>query len=131
MKGLKKKDLNKYSKSFMSGAMVPVIGVALIAPIMYALSVQALILTYLAVLPFVWGVWNVIYETSKKSYNIGYQGALLGFILSMFDISVFGIAQLCNLTNGLQLLLVFFGPLIYYFVWYYWVEWFNKLVGLR
>jgi hypothetical protein len=131
MKGLKKKDLNKYSKSFMSGAIVPVIGVALIVPIMYVFSVQALILTYLAALPFVWGVWNVIYETSKKPYNIGYQGALLGFILSLFDISVFGIAQLCNLTNGLELLLVFFDPLIYYFVWYYGVEWFNKLVGLR
>lgn len=131
MKAIKKKDLRKYSKSFMSGATLPAIGVALIAPLLHMVSAQTVTIAYLAALPFVWGLWNIIYEASKRPYNVGYHGALLGFILSIFEISTFEIAQLFGLSSGLGLILLFFEPLVYYFVWYYGVEWFNKLVGLR
>lgn len=130
----------KYLKAFIAGLALPA---ALLPVVIFVISllgkINILEIVPIYVIPWIWGVWNVLYFTigekcpiKKPNLRLWITGATLGFLLAL--VVVFGFkapALLFGLTGYCQYLPLIAIPLVYSILWRFIVKHLNSLVGLK
>ena len=125
-----------YLRAYMAGVLLPS---------WLLLLVLAVFLTYLskhglrtgivfpmAVVPNLWGVWNVLYNVPaiRRRVSIGVFGALLPLVIGPLGVLlVFGLGLDVYTWRDVALMLPI-AMALYYLAWKYVVEFFNRVVGL-
>jgi hypothetical protein len=130
-----------YLRAYMAGITIPTV-LLLVAMTAFTFAryiyhvpvpIERVIVFPMAVVPNLWGVWNVLWFVLRRRVSIGLFGAILPVILGplaygvtrivRFDIppSVFPIAAPIFLLVGMT---------IYYLAWKYLVAALNRIVGL-
>ncbi|MBI1749471.1 MAG: hypothetical protein HYR59_02290, partial [Acidobacteria bacterium] len=95
--------------------------------------IERVVVFPLALLPILWGAWNVLYFLLGQRLRLpfGFHGSLffvvfgpLGFFLARF------VLDLSFLPPGFLGVVIPSGLLVYYLIWKYLVSYFNRLLGL-
>ena len=140
-----------YLRAYMAGISVPtpLLLVALtlfsIARFVYnvPIPVERAIIFPMAIIPNLFGVWNVLRTASRSRLPLGIHGAILPFILAPagfflgsgmgflkttgYGFIYFGVVQ----VHYVHLAVVFPAVLIvYYLVWKYLIGFFNRVAGI-
>ncbi len=119
-----------YLRAYMAGIAVPtpLLLVALtlfsIARFVYnvPIPVERVIIFPMAIVPNLFGVWNVLRVASGSRLPLGIHGAILHQGFSYFDLVQ---------VHYMHVLLVFPAVLIvYYLVWKYLIGFFNRVAGI-
>jgi hypothetical protein len=140
-----------YLRAYMAGISVPtpLLLVALslfsIARFVYKVPVpvERVIIFPMAIVPNLFGVWNVLHVASRSRLPLGIHGAILPFILApagfflarslgflkvtSYGFNYFGVVEI----HYVHVALVFPAVLIvYYLVWKYLIGFFNQVAGI-
>jgi len=131
-----------YLRAYMAGIVVPtlllLVGMTVFTVARYVydvpLQIERLIVFPLAVVPNLWGLWNIIYVAllARRHVPIGLFGAVLPFLLAPGG---FFIAHLVGvpIPAGVHRLALFFFPfgvIVYYLVWKHIVARLNAIIGI-
>jgi hypothetical protein len=131
-----------YLRAYMAGIMVPtpfllvVITVFCIARYIYNLPVpiERVIMFPMAVVPNVWGLWNVLYIALHSRYNfpIGAHGALLPFLFAPAGYLVARILEFPIPGFVFHAFPVGFpvGIIVYYLTWKHLVAFLNGVLAI-
>ena len=126
-----------YLRAYMAGITIPTI-VLLVAVTAFTIAryvcniplpIERVIVFPLAVVPNLWGAWNIVWLLSGRRIPIGVFGAFLPFLLVPGGLLIM---HLVNFAIPSFLPLFFFpiGVVIYYLVWKYLVAALNRIVGV-
>lgn len=87
----------------------------------------------MAVVPNLWGVWNLIYVSllSRRGFPIGLFGALLPLLLVPGGVLLASALDLHIYTLRQAALILPVAMAFYFLAWKYAVGFFNRVVGLR
>jgi hypothetical protein len=111
----------------------------------FPVPVERVIVFPMAVVPNLWGLWNVLYIAAGSRYpmSIGLHGAILPILLAPLGIFVSGLLHFHipihdvaiaahDVASGITLLIAapVVGLIAYYFAWKYLVAFLNRVVGL-
>ncbi len=140
-----------YLRAYMAGISVPtpllLVALALfsIARFVYNIPVpvERAIIFPMAVVPNLFGVWNVLHVALRSHLPLGIHGAILPFIIAPLGFFLARSLGFLRATNHgfiyfgvleihyVHLALVFLAALIvYYLVWKYLIGFFNQVVGI-
>lgn len=141
-----------YIRAYMAGAIVPTLFLIVVLTgfiiirllLQFPEPLERLIVFPMAVVPNVFGLWNVLYVRLRegRNYSIGLHGAVLPFVLGPLASAVASWLGFLKPANGGILYFgvpVNYGLLaagfcvamaIYYLVWKYVVNFFNGVVGI-
>lgn len=94
---------------------------------------QSAIIFPMAIVPNLWGLWNVLYTSLqlRGRISIGAFGALLPLILVPAGLALASVLDLGFYTMRHAALILPIGMAIYYLAWKYAVAFFNRIVELR
>jgi hypothetical protein len=129
-----------YLRAYMAGITIPTLFL-LVAITVFTFArhgfhvstpIERVIVFPMAVVPNVWGAWNMLYlwSRSRRSLPVGFHGALLPFLLAPAGLLLaesFGVTFVTPLraATGFPLALI-----VYYLAWKHLVSFLNKLVGV-
>jgi len=139
-----------YLRAYMAGIAVPtplllvILTLFSIARFIYnvPIPVERVIIFPMAIIPNLFGVWNVLHLTLRSRLPLGIHGAILpliiapaGFFLSrslgFLKVTSYGLAYFGVEVRYLHIAMVFPAVLIvYYLIWKYLVGFFNQVVGI-
>jgi hypothetical protein len=125
-------------RSYMAGIAVPtpfllviVAGFTLArATLQVSLPVEHAIIFPMAVVPNLWGLWNVLWVAAGGRWSLGLHGAVLPVILIPLGLLLAGALGIDFIRPGL---IAAFAPLaiaIYYLAWKYLVAFCNAELGI-
>jgi len=128
----------KYLKAFIAGLALPATFLpAGIFVILFLGKINILEIAPVYILPWIWGIWNVLYFSigercpiKNQNLRLWATGATLGFLLALFVVFVKAPALLFGLEECWQYFPLIVMPLVYSIVWRYVVKHLNSLVGL-
>jgi hypothetical protein len=131
-----------YLRAYMAGITIPTILLILFVTVftfarqtyIEPIPIERLIVFPMAIVPNLWGIWNMAYvRLSKSRYmSIGFHGALLAFVQAL---TAFGITKLAGVeippfvANAFP----FAFPvvvIVFYLVWKHLVAFFNAILGI-
>src|SRR5712692_3555506 len=131
-----------YLRAYMAGIVIPtlflLIGLTafIVARYVYdvPLAIERVIVFPMAVVPNLWGLWNILYVAflGRRRISLGLFGALLPFLLVPGACVVACLAGVA-VPSCIPRALPFFFPVgvaIYYLAWKYLVGALNAIVGL-
>lgn len=131
-----------YLRAYMAGITLPTMFLLIImtfftiARHVYHLPIplERIIVFPMAIVPNLWGVWNVLYLLLQSRYRlaIGLHGAVLPFIIAPL---AYGITRVVDFTIPAFCFVAFpfafpVVVVIFYLLWKYFVRFFNELMGL-
>ncbi|HEV2615522.1 MAG TPA: hypothetical protein VGU63_02805 [Candidatus Acidoferrales bacterium] len=140
-----------YLRAYMAGVTVPaavlllVFTIFVIARFVYQvpIPIERVIVFPMALIPNVFGAWNILYIALGRRWPIGLHGAVLPFLLAPAGYFVaahlhFLAAERSGVTYfeavhipyGIIAVVFPIGVAIYYLIWKYLVGFLNELVGL-
>src|SRR5580692_7829173 len=131
-----------YLRAYMAGVVVPTIfllvGATVFAIARYVYNfpvpVERIIVFPMAVVPNVWGLWNVLFIAwrSRLRISIGLHGALLPFLLAPLGILLTYLLNFSipGFATHIFPVLAPLGLIVYYLVWKYLVGSLNRVVNL-
>jgi len=140
-----------YLRAYMAGISVPTplllvaLTLFIIARFVYhvPVPVERVIIFPMAIVPNLFGVWNVLYLASRSRLPLGIHGAILPFILAplgfflaralgFLDVTSYGFIYFDVVKiHYAHLAMVFPAVLVvYYLVWKYLVGFFNRVSGI-
>lgn len=140
-----------YLRAYMAGISVPtpllLVALALfsIARFVYnvPVPVERAIIFPMAIVPNLFGAWNVLYVASRSRLPLGIHGAILPFIIAPLGFFLARALDFLKVTSYgfiyfdavkihfLHLAIVFPAVLVvYYLVWKYLVGFFNRVAGI-
>ncbi len=131
-----------YLRAYMAGIAVPTaflliaMTAFILARFIYniPLQVERVIVFPMAVVPNLWGLWNIFYIAlpSQRRLSIGLFGALLPFLLAPAGFLLMRIVGFSIPSHAFAVLpFAFpFALLVYYLAWKYLVRSLNVIVGL-
>jgi hypothetical protein len=142
-----------YLRAYMAGISVPT-PLLLVALTLFSIGrfvynvpvpVERVIIFPMAIIPNLFGVWNILYLASRKRTHLplGIHGAILPFILAPAG---FLLGRSLGFLNATGYGFVYFGVLevhcvhvavvfpvvliVYYLVWKYLIGFFNRIAGI-
>jgi hypothetical protein len=131
-----------YLRAYMAGIVVPTIFLLIIATVFtiaryvynFPVSVERVIIFPMAVVPNIWGLWNVLYVAwrSRLQLPIGLHGALLPLLLGPFGMVLTSLLNF-SIPGFARHAFPILAPLaliLYYLVWKYLVGFLNRVVNL-
>jgi len=140
-----------YLRAYMAGISVPT-PLLLVALTLFSIArfvyhvpvpVERVIIFPMAIVPNLFGVWNVLYLASRSRLPLGIHGALLPFILAPLGFFLARALGFLHVTgygfiyfdvlkiHYAHLAMVFPAVLVvYYLVWKYLVGFFNRVAGI-
>jgi hypothetical protein len=142
---------HRYLRAYMAGIFAPSLVLLLVltgfivARLVCQISVpiERVIIFPMALVPSLFGVWNILYVWSQGRLPIGLHGALLplimapagasiGKLLGVLAIGAQGVTWFQQITLPYSLLAPLFcgGLIIYYLVWKYIVGSLNRVLGI-
>jgi hypothetical protein len=140
-----------YLRAYMAGITLPtpvllfVLTLFSIARFVYnvPVPVERVIIFPMAIVPNLFGVWNVLHVVSRSRLPLGIHGAILPFILAPAG---FFLARSLGFLQVTSYGFIYFGVLevhyvhvavlfpaaliVYYLVWKYLIGFFNRVVGV-
>jgi hypothetical protein len=129
-----------YLRAYLAGIAVPtmfmliVLTFFIIARFVYNVPVviERLLVFPMAVVPNLWGVWNVLYVRldSRHRLPLGIHGAALIFLLAPVGLTLAKALDLWIVTPTLVITVLPVGFIVYYLAWKHIVGFFNQLLGL-
>ena len=136
-----------YLRAYMAGIVVPTIFLLcamttyavyrfyLEVPSQFVFGIPAaplerLIMFPMAVVPNLWGVWNMLYLRLKPPLPLPAFGALLPMLLVPLMITLGRALDAFQVQMGLALLAIPVGMAIYYLVWKFVVGFLNREMGI-
>ena len=143
---------HRYLRAYMAGISVPT-PLLLVALTLFSIArfvynvpvpVERVIIFPMAIVPNLFGVWNVLYVASQSHIHVplGIHGAILPFILapagfflarslSFLRVTSYGFVYCGVEIHYAHMALVFPAVLIvYYLVWKYLIGFFNQVAGV-
>src|SRR5687767_14489531 len=86
----------------------------------------------MAVVPNVWGVWNILYLAlrSRVTWSLGVHGAVLPLLLMPLGVALASALDVFQLNWELVLPMAPVGMTVYYLAWKYLVGFLNQEVGI-
>ncbi len=128
-----------YLRAYMAGILLPtwVLLIVLAAFLFTHLTqraparLESAIVFPMAIVPNVWGLWNVLYTSLglRRRISIGAFGSLLPLILVPAGLALAGALDLGFYTVQQAAIILPIAMAIYYLVWKYAVAFFNKVVA--
>jgi hypothetical protein len=131
-----------YLRAYMAGIMVPtpfllvVVTVFCIGRYVYNVPVpiERVIMFPMAVVPNLWGLWNVLYISllSRRNFPIGAHGALLPFLLAPAGFVVAHVLDfpIPHFVFGVFPIAFPIALIVYYLAWKHLVGQLNSVLGL-
>jgi len=129
-----------YLRAYMAGITVPTVFLLVILTVYTAsggihgalVSVERIIAFPMAVVPNLWGLWNMLYVrlTESRRLPLGVHGALLPFLLVPAGFALAHAASVPWFAPSTAALLLPAAIAIYYLVWKHLVGFFNELLGV-
>ena len=127
-----------YLRAYMAGIAVPNIFLLLALTVFVfaryvfdqPIEIERAMIFPMAVVPNVWGAWNMLHLNTSPRWTIGIHGALLPVILIPAGIAL---ARAFDLTFVTWERVALFAPvafIVYYLVWKYAVGRLNALLGI-
>ncbi|MFN7935802.1 MAG: hypothetical protein U0R19_20905 [Bryobacteraceae bacterium] len=127
-----------YLRAYMAGILLPtlmllvIVTALVVAHACYRLpdAIERAIVFPMAVVPNLWGLWNVLYQ-ARPRLPIGIHGALLPILLVPCGFALARYFQLAFIPLPLAVLFTPVGMAAYYLVWKHLVSYLNGTIGLR
>ena len=132
-----------YLRAYMAGVTVPSVVLLLIIAVLYGIRfaynpefpIERILVFPLALVPAIWGVWNVVYVAmhTRRYIPLGIHGAIVPLFLAplalatarALDIDFALPATLPVIALGMPLAMI-----AYYLVWKYVVGFLNEMLGI-
>jgi hypothetical protein len=139
-----------YLRAYMAGISVPT-PLLLVALTLFSIArfvynvpvpVERVIIFPMAIVPNLFGVWNVLHAASRSRLPLGVHGAILPFILAptgfllarslgFLKVTSYGFNYFGVEIHYVHVALVFPAVLIvYYLIWKYLIGFFNRIAGI-
>ena len=128
-----------YLRAYMAGIVVPTVFL-LVAMTVFTLArfvyqvpipIERVIVFPMAVVPNVWGVWNMLrVAVGGDRWPIGLHGALLPLLLMPLGLLLLRTFAIDVITPALLAVLAPFAISVYYLAWKYLVGYFNAVLGV-
>jgi hypothetical protein len=140
-----------YLRAYMSGISVPT-PLLLVALTLFSIArfvynvpvpVERVVIFPMAIVPNLFGVWNVLYVASRSRLPLGIHGAILPFILApagfllarslgFLKVTSYGFIYFRSVEiHYVHVALVFpFVVIVYYLVWKYLIGFCNQVAGV-
>lgn len=131
-----------YLRAYLAGIALPTVFLLVVMTgytilryaVHFPVPVERIIVFPMAVVPNVWGLWNVAFIASrdKLHQSIGLHGILLPFVLAPFAIVVSSLLEFPNYQASYIFLLIA-APVVltvYYLAWKYLVNGLNAILGI-
>lgn len=131
-----------YLRAYMAGVVVPTLFLLVVATVFtiaryvynVPVPVERVIVFPMAVVPNVWGLWNVLFIVwrDRLKLSLGLHGALLPFLLAPLGIVVTSLLKFSIPSFAAHVFPIAapVGLLVYYFAWKYLVGFLNRVVAL-
>ena len=127
-----------FLRAYMAGILLPtlmllvILTALIVAHAFYRLppAIERAIVFPMAVVPNLWGLWNVLYQ-ARPRLPIGLHGALLPILLVPCGMVLAAFFQLAFIPIRLALLFTPIAMAAYYLVWKHLVSFLNRTLGLR
>jgi hypothetical protein len=130
-----------YLRAYMAGVLLPS-WLLLLALAVFLLThvtqqvparVESAIVFPMAIVPNLWGLWNVLYTLLglRGRVGIGAFGSLLPLILVPAGVALASVLDLSFYTMRQAAVILPIAMAIYYLAWKYVVAFFNRIVELR
>ncbi len=128
-----------YLRAYMAGIVVPTVFLLVVATVFtiaryvynVPVPVERVIVFPMAVVPNVWGLWNVLFIVwrDRLKLSLGLHGALLPFLLAPLGIVVTSVLKFSIPSFAAHVFPVAapVGLLVYYFAWKYLVGFLNRV----
>jgi hypothetical protein len=133
-------NVHPYLRAYMAGICIPTVFMLVIFAVFctarfgYQVDVplERAVVFPLALVPNLWGVWNIFYLALRKRLPLGIHGALLPVIL--FPAAIFVartvVGPFPSFFTTVMSLAIPVVLIVYYLVWKYLVGFLNRLVGI-
>ena len=131
-----------YLRAYMAGITIPTMLLLIIMSVFVLvrhvyeipIPVERVIVFPMAIVPNLWGVWNVLYVflRSRRHLPIGFHGAILPFLLAPLAYTVTRLVDF-EIPNFVANAFPFMFPVavvVIYLVWKHLVAFFNELLGI-
>ena len=131
-----------YLRAYMAGVVVPTLFLLVVATVFtiaryvynVPVPVERVIVFPMAVVPNVWGLWNVLFLVwrDRLKLSLGLHGALLPFLLAPLGIVVTSLLKFSIPSFAAHVFPIAapVGLLVYYFAWKYLVGFLNRVVAI-
>lgn len=127
-----------YFRAYLAGVAPPSIlyfagvGTAACAALVRQMPVEfpPLAIFPVAIVPGVWGLWNMLHLRLRPRWTLGLHGAVLPLLLAPAAFSVLRAFGIVWLTPWMLALGIPVGAVLYYFVWKYVVGWCNRALDI-
>jgi len=133
-----------YLRAYMAGVAVPTVFLLLlfsgfcILRFGYnpAFPFERIIVFPLALVPAIWGAWNMVYFALRghhgRGYSLGIHGAVVPVVLVPIALSIFRALGFEFPVDALRfaLIVVPLMVILYYLVWKYFVAYLNEVLGI-
>jgi len=125
-------------KAFISGLVVP----SIILPLVVVIAMetgkgQVLTHPFIHFIPWIWGIWNVLYFAFFKDFlpknleaSLLITGAVLGLLIAIYGVFVLNIPSAVGLPPPLHDIPLIAAPILYAILWRYVVHPINQLLGV-
>jgi hypothetical protein len=131
---------HKYLRAYMAGIVAPtmfllvVLTAFIVARLVYRIPIpiERMIVFPMALIPNLWGVWNMLYVRLRKSWSlpIGIHGALLVILVVPSGLVLGQFLNFEMPEPHLAILGVPAALVAYYLLWKYLVNFLNELLGI-
>jgi len=131
---------HRYLRAYLAGIAVPtmlmlvVMIFFIVARFVYNVPVviERLLVFPMAVVPNVWGVWNMLYLRLHPRHRLplGLHGAALVLLLAPLGLTLARALDIWIVQPSLIITVVPVGLIVYYLAWKHIVGFFNRLLGV-
>lgn len=132
-----------YLRAYMAGITVPTFFLLLILSgftvannvFDAAISIERVIVFPMAIVPNLWGLWNVLYVRLRRYryLPIGFHGALLAFVQAFFAFVIAGFLdfEVPQFARDVFPIAIPVIVVVFYLVWKHLVAFFNAILGIE
>ncbi len=129
----------RYLKMFIAGMTIP----SFVLPLLMLVAQEAgksqiLTIPFFHFIPWIWGIWNILYFVfflqylpQNDSYRLLITGAVLGLLVASFGVFALKIPTLLGVDECCNYLPLLIGPILYAILWRFLVGPLNHFLGIN
>jgi hypothetical protein len=129
---------HRYIRAYLAGIAVPTVfllvalGVFLLVHFRGGpVAVERLIVFPMALVPSLWGLWNMLYVACGRRWSLGLHGAVLPFLLLPAGLFLARVLEIPVYTPARVATLFPVALIAYYLAWKHVVGFLNRLIGVE
>lgn len=127
-----------YVRAYMAGTFVPTLFL-LVATTVFVIArygfnapipIERAMVFPMALVPNLWGAWNMLYLVQRRRLPIGIHGAILPVLLIPAGLALAAALDVPFVTPGVVAMFAPVGFIAYYLAWKYIVGFLNAMLGI-